>query len=82
MWNFLFPISPKLVPELPIPIHVPPSLPSGLVCCTCRALQRSPTYPTTLKEHAGYSEASIRNCVQVRAVPAVSRVSTRSNRPL
>ena len=49
---------------------MPQPLPSGLVCFTCRALQRSPTYPSTLKEHAGYSEASIRNCVQVRTVPA------------
>ncbi len=45
---------------------LPSSLPSVSARCMRRALQRSPTYPATLKEHAGYSEASIRNCVQVR----------------
>jgi hypothetical protein len=32
-----------------------------------RTLQRTPAYPSTLKEHAGYSEASIRSCVQAMA---------------
>ena len=47
-----------------------PIVQSPLALVSCRALQRSPTYPATLKEHAGYSEASIRNCIQVCIVSA------------